>query len=82
MSTKVVEKLKEFLETHPEFTQTRVAASIGVSVSALNAWIKGSYKGDNNRVEKAIARFVEAQHEAGIEIGTFKKDFDFVETSI
>lgn len=80
--TKVTEKFKEFLEQHPEFTQTRVAAAIGISVSALNSWMKGSYKGDNARVEKAIARFMEAQHEAGIEIGAFKKDFDFVETSI
>ncbi len=82
MSTKVVEKFREFLEHHPEFNQTRVAAAIGISVSALNAWIKGTYKGDNIRVEKAISRFMEAQHEAGIEIGTFKKDFDFVETSV
>lgn len=75
-------KLKQFIASNPEWTQTRVAASIGVSVSALNAWIKDTYKGDNDRVTKAITRFLEAQHEAGIEIGTFKKDFDFVKTSV
>ena len=74
--------LKNFLEKHPDFTQTRVAASIGVSVSALNSWIKGSYKGDNDRVEKAVSYFLEAQKEAGQETGRFKKDFDFVESEV
>jgi DNA transposition AAA+ family ATPase len=82
MSTKVVEQLKNFLETHQEFTQTRVAASIGVSVSALNSWMKYTYKGDNAKLEKAVAYFLEAQKEAGAETGRFKKDFDFVETDV
>lgn len=79
---KVAEKLKTFLEENPEFTQTRIAATIGVSVSALNAWMKGTYKGDNERLEKAVSRFLEAQKEAGEETGRFKKDFDFVETKV
>jgi len=82
MSTKVAENLKSFLERHQEFTQTLVAASINMSVSALNAWIKGTYKGDNARVEKAVSYFLEAQKEAGAETGKFKKDFDFVETEV
>lgn len=82
MTTKVAELLKQFLETHQDFTQTRVAASINVSVSALNAWMKGTYKGDNARVEKAVSYFLEAQKEAGVETGRYKKDFDFVETEI
>ena len=82
MSTKVVEQLKNFLELHQEFTQTRVAASIGVSVSALNSWMKFTYKGDNAKLEKAVAYFLEAQKEAGVETGRFKKDFDFVETEV
>jgi len=80
--TKVAQKLVAFIEHNQEFTQTRVAASIGVSVSALNSWIKGTYKGDNDRIEKAVARFLEAQKEAGEETGKFKKDFDFVETKV
>ena len=82
MSTKVAENLKAFLERNQEFTQTLVAASINMSVSALNAWMKGTYKGDNARVEKAVLYFLEAQKEAGAETGKFKKDFDFVPTSI
>lgn len=82
MSTKVAEQLKNFLELHQEFTQTRVAASIGVSVSALNSWMKGTYKGDNAKLEKAVSYFLEAQKEAGAETGRYKKDFDFVETEI
>ena len=82
MSTKVAENLKSFLERHQEFTQTLVAASINMSVSALNAWMKGTYKGDNTRVEKAVSYFLEAQKEAGVETGKFKKDFDFVETEV
>jgi hypothetical protein len=81
-TTKVAKELGQFIEQNQEFTQTRVAGSIGMSVSALNAWMKGSYKGDNTRVEKAIARFLEAQREAGEETGRFKKDFDFVETEV
>ncbi len=81
-TTKVKKNFIQFLENNEEFTQTRVAAAINVSVSALNAWMKGTYRGDNDRIDKAVRRFMEAQHEAGIEIGTFKKDFDFVETSV
>lgn len=80
--TKVAELLKQFLETHQDFTQTRVAASISVSVSALNAYMKGTYKGDNAKIEKAVSYFLEAQKEAGAETGRFKKDFDFVPTSL
>jgi hypothetical protein len=77
-----VANLRNFIDTNTEFTQTRVAAAIGVSVSALNGWMKGTYKGDCARLEKSVQRFLEAQHEAGIEIGNFKKDFDFVPTSV
>ncbi len=80
--TKVAENLKRFLEAHPDFTQTQVAASIGVSVSALNSFIKGSYKGNNERIAKAITYFLDKQKEAGEETGRFKKDFDFVETEV
>lgn len=77
-----VTNLKLFLENTPEYTQTRVAGAIGVSVSALNAWMKGTYQGDNGKIERAIARFLETQKEASSETSRFKKDFDFVETSI
>lgn len=77
-----VTNLKKFLKENPDFTQTRVAGSIGVSVSALNAWMKGSYAGDNNKIERAVSRFLSAKKEAGEETGRFKKDFDFVETAI
>jgi DNA transposition AAA+ family ATPase len=77
-----VANLKKFLEKHPEFTQTRVAASINVSVSALNAWLKGTYNGDNARLERAVSYFLEAKKEAGEETGRYKKDFDFVETEV
>ena len=80
--TKVAENLKRFLEAHPDFTQTQVAASIGVSVSALNSFIKGTYKGNNERIAKAITYFLDKQKEAGEETGKFKKDFDFVETEV
>ena len=82
MSTKVVEQLKNFLEQHQEFTQTRVAASIGVSVSALNSWMKYTYKGDNAKLERAIANFLESQKQAGVETSLYKKDFDFVPTEV
>ncbi len=81
-STKVAENLKRFLDGNQEFTQTRVAASINVSVSALNSFMKGSYKGDNARIAKAVSYFLEKQKEAGEETGKFKKDFDFVETEV
>jgi DNA transposition AAA+ family ATPase len=77
-----VTNLKIFLESNTEWTQTRVAGSIGMSVSALNAWLKGSYLGDNEKMTRAIERFLEAQKEASSETSRFKKDFDFVETSI
>ncbi len=80
--TKVAKDLVTFIEQNHEFTQTRVAASIGVSVSALNAHIQGTYKGDNARIERAIVNFLEAQRESGEETGRFKKDFDFVETKV
>ena len=82
MSTKAAELLVDFIATHQEFTQTRVAGSIGVSISALNAFIKGSYLGDNAKIERAVTRFLEAQQEAATETNRFKKDFDFVETSV
>ena len=81
-STKVVENLKRFLDENQEFTQTRVAASINVSVSALNSFMKGTYKGDNARIAKAVSYFLDKQKEAGEETGKFKKDFDFVETEV
>lgn len=77
-----VTNLKVFLESSPEFTQTRVSGAIGVSVSALNAWMKGTYQGDNAKLTRAVDRFLESQKEASSETARFKKDFDFVETSI
>lgn len=74
--------LKIFIESNPDWTQTRVANSLGISVSALNAFIQGSYKGDNGKIERAIIRFLESQKEVMAESTKFKKDFDFVETSV
>lgn len=82
MDSNVGENLKKFLDANAEFTQTRVAASINVSVSALNAWMKGTYGGDNAKIEKAVGRFLEKQKEASEETGRYKPDFDFVETDV
>lgn len=59
-----------------------VAKAMGVSDGALSAWRKGSYKGNNDRIEQLVENYLDREQSVVAEFSEIKSDFDFVETSV
>lgn len=62
------------------FTQSELAKSIGMSVGAVSAWLKGTYMGRNDTLETLVAEFLNRRTATHREISMLKRDFDFVPT--
>ncbi len=87
--SKLIEQVKQLIE-NKELTQTQIAKEIGFSGGALSSFLKGSYKGDNDKLETALKHWLNSQTQKTesfvsapdfIETPTAKKivaDFDFV----
>lgn len=75
------EQLTEYLESN-KISQEAAAAGMAISGSALSAWRKDKYGGDNARIETLVVEYLGRQVATAVEVGTFKRDFDFVETSV
>lgn len=75
------EQLTEYLESN-KISQEAAAAAMAISGSALSAWRKEKYAGDNARIEALVVEYLGRQVATAVEVGTFKRDFDFVETSV
>lgn len=77
--------LREDLTQH--LTENRVsqegaAAAMGISGSALSAWRKEKYNGDNSRVDALVEEYLDRTAATEVEVRAFKRDFDFVPTSV
>ncbi len=75
------DQLSEHLERN-RISQEAAAAGMGISGSALSAWRKEKYNGDNARIDALVVEYLGRQVATAIEVGTFKRDFDFVETTV
>ncbi len=75
------EQLSEHLESN-KISQEAAASAMGISGSALSAWRKEKYAGDNARIEALVVEYLGRQVATATEIRAFKRDFDFVETSV
>jgi DNA transposition AAA+ family ATPase len=76
--------LKERLEAHLAcgVSQESAARAMGITGGVLSAWRKGRYSGDNERVTKLVEEYLRRQEDVTRELSAFKKDFDFVSTSV
>lgn len=74
-------QLTEHLERN-RISQEAAAAGMGISGSALSAWRKEKYAGDNARIDALVVEYLGRQVATAVEVGTFKRDFDFVETTV
>lgn len=74
-------QLSEHLERN-RISQEAAAAGMGISGSALSAWRKEKYNGDNARIDALVVEYLGRQVATAVEVGTFKRDFDFVETTV
>ncbi len=59
------------------FTQTQIAKECGFSGGALSSYFKGTYKGDNEKLETALQKWLDGQTK---KTATFVSAPDFVET--
>ena len=75
------DQLSEHLERN-RISQEAAAAGMGISGSALSAWRKEKYNGDNARIDALVVEYLGRQVATAVEVGTFKRDFDFVETTV
>lgn len=75
------EDLTQYL-TENRISQEASASAMGLSGSALSAWRNEKYNGDNNRVEALVAEYLGREAATAAEIKAFKRDFDFVPTSV
>jgi DNA transposition AAA+ family ATPase len=50
----VRQRLREFQENSPQFSLTKIARELAVSQGTLSQWLKGTYPGNNERIEKAV----------------------------
>ncbi|WP_299457770.1 AAA family ATPase [uncultured Rikenella sp.] len=75
------DQLSEHLERN-RISQEAAAAGMGISGSALSAWRKEKYNGDNARIDALVVEYLGRQIATAVEVGTFKRDFDFVETTV
>lgn len=74
-------ELNRWLES-TKMSQEAAASAMGISGAALSAWRKGKYAGDNAKVEALVSEFLSRQSAMVKETNAFKRDFDFVETSV
>jgi DNA transposition AAA+ family ATPase len=68
------------LRRDKRLSQITVAREAGVSPSALNRWLKGTYEGDNAAVEHKVRRWLETTHAARSESAALPEAPDYVET--
>lgn len=59
------------------FTQTQIAKECGFSGGALSSYFKGTYKGDNEKLEAALQKWLDGQTQ---KTATFVSAPDFVDT--
>lgn len=62
--------------------QTAVARAMNISGATLSAWLNGKYNGNNERIEELVETYLGKVTNKTIEISSYKKDFDFVKTSV
>jgi len=72
----LVEELKELIKTK-KYTLAYVAKAINVSNATLHLWLKNDYKGNVQKVNYAVANFIEIE-----KLRENKITIDFVKTSI
>ncbi|PNK59942.1 AAA family ATPase [Psychrobacter sp. FDAARGOS_221] len=72
----LTDQVKQLIE-EKGLTQTQVAKECGFSSGALSSFFKGSYKGDNEKLEASLQSWYDAQTK---QTATFVSAPDFVET--
>lgn len=65
-----------------EFSQSEAAKAMGLSNGTVSTWRRSKYSGDNSRIEKLVENFLSKYNEIKKELKNYKRDFDFVETSV
>lgn len=68
------------LRRDKRLSQLTVSKESGVSATALNRWLKGTYEGNNTEVERKIQRWLDTTHAARAETAALPEAPDYVET--
>lgn len=77
--------LREKLEIHLKesgFSQEGISKSLGVSGSAISSWRKGTYAGDNERIDNLVDAYLKRYENITEKSKGIKMDFDFVPTTV
>lgn len=76
--------LRKLLSNHINAgnTQSAVAKAMNISTSVISDWRAGKYNGNNERIEELVRVYLEKSSTQAVEISSYKRDFDFVHTSI
>lgn len=77
--------LREKFENHLKecgFSQEGVAKALGISGAMLSSWRKGTYKGDNGRIDALVEAYLTRVANLAEKSEGVRRDFDFVETSV
>lgn len=72
----LIEQVKQLIEDK-DLTQTQVAKECGFSGGALSSFLKGTYKGDNEKLETALQNWLNSQTQ---KTAVFVSAPDFVQT--
>ncbi|ACL05265.1 B transposition protein domain protein [Desulfatibacillum aliphaticivorans] len=78
------EKLREQVKTllAEGVTQTQIAKEIDMSPSAINGWVKGSYQGDNEKLEAKIEQWLAGREERKQVTSALPAKPDFLELEV
>ncbi len=71
------EELKTLINNSDDYSYSSISRSIGISTSALHQYVNGVYKGNSERIEKAVKAFITRER-----LRQQKHDISFVPTSI
>lgn len=76
--------IRESLSNHIALgnTQTAVAKATGLSSATISQWLHGKYEGTNERIDELVRNYLNKTKVVAVEISNYKRDFDFVKTSI
>ncbi|MDR1756069.1 MAG: AAA family ATPase [Culturomica sp.] len=77
--------LRKQLEAHLSdhgFSQEGVAKALGITGAVLSGWRRGTYKGDNGRIDALVEAYLSRAASIAKKSEGVYKDFDFVETSV
>lgn len=72
----IIEQIKQHI-ADSDITQSQIAKEIGVSSGAISAYLKGTYKGDNDKLTQALNDWLVTQNRAQTAFVTAP---DFIET--